>query len=210
VVRFSGLRKFAEIEIKEPPWPVESASRPIDRRIARRLSALRAERGWTLEALAGRTGISRATLSRLERCELSPTAAMLNQLCAQYGWTASRLMAEAEGGPPTVVRAAEQVTWKDPETGYVRRVLSPPHPSLKGELVEVWLPAGSSVCYDVSPLPGLEHHLWMLDGVLSLEIEGAGFRLEKGDCVRYVLSGESRFVCGKKRPARYLISMVHA
>jgi transcriptional regulator with XRE-family HTH domain len=185
------------------------SSEPIDRRMARRLASLRAERGWTLEALAGSTGISRATLSRLERCELSPTATMLNKLCAQYGWTASRLMAESESGPPTVVRLEEQVTWKDPETGYVRRVLSPPHSNLKGELVEIWLPPSSSVAYDVSPLPGLEHHLWMLDGVLSLEIEGTGFRLEKGDCVRYVLSGSSRFVCGSKRPARYLLAMVH-
>jgi quercetin dioxygenase-like cupin family protein len=118
-------------------------------------------------------------------------------------------MAEAESGPPTVVRSGEQVTWKDPETAYVRRVLSPPHPNLKGELVEVWLPTGSSVSYDVSPLPRLEHHLWMLEGVLSLEIEGTGFRLEKGDCLRYVLSGSSRFVCGSKRPALYLVAIVH-
>jgi transcriptional regulator with XRE-family HTH domain len=208
VVHFSILRKSTKIEIVE--WNGHpDASEPIDRRIAGRLAALRAERGWTLAALAERTGISRATLSRLERCELSPTATMLNMLCSQYGWTASRLMAEAESAPPTVVRAAEQVIWKDPGTGYVRRVLSPPRPNLKGELVEVWLPAGSSVSYDTSPLPRLEHHLWMLDGVLSLEIEGAGFRLEKGDCVCYVLSGPSRFVCGGKRPARYLVSIVH-
>lgn len=176
--------------------------------MARRLAALRAERGWTLEDLAGRTGISRATLSRLERGELSPTATMLNKLCAQYGWTASRLMADAESGPPTVVRAGEQVARTDPETGYVRRVLSPPHPSLKGELVEVCLPAGATVSYDVSPVPGLEHHLWMLEGALTLEIDGTEFQLEKGDCVRYVLSGPSRFACGKKQPARYVISMV--
>lgn len=87
--------------------------------MSRRLAALRAERGWTLEDLAERAGISRATLSRLERCELSPTATMLNTLCAQYGWTASRLMAEAESGPPMVVRAAEQVSRTDPDSGYV-------------------------------------------------------------------------------------------
>src|SRR5581483_6973034 len=84
----------------------------LERRIAQRLAALRAERAWTLEQLAARTGMSRATLSRLERGELSPTASMLNTLCAQYGWTASRLMAEAETGPPTIVPAAEQIIWK--------------------------------------------------------------------------------------------------
>ena len=204
----SILRKSTEIEIEETAENA-AAFESVERRMARRLAALRAERGWTLEILAGRTGLSRATLSRLERGELSPTATMLNRLCAQYGWTASRLMAEAESGPPTLVPAAEQITWKDPESGYVRRVVSPPHPNLKGELVEVWLPAGATVSYDVSPLPGLEHHLWMLDGVLSLEIEGTLFRLEKGDCLRYVLSGPSRFRCGGRRPARYLVSLVH-
>lgn len=176
--------------------------------MARRLAALRAERGWTLETLAARSGISRATLSRLERCELSPTAAMLNKLCNQYGWTASRLMAEAETGPPTVVRAAEQVEWTDPESGYVRRVLSPPHPHLKGELVEVRLPAGSEVSYDVSPVPGLEHHLWVLEGAFSLEIDGTQYHLEPGDCLRYVLAGPSRFR-GGARSARYVIAFVH-
>ena len=181
----------------------------LDRQIARRLQVLRAAQGWTLDALAAKTGISRATLSRLERGELSATATMLSTLCAQYGWTISRLMAEAENGPPALVRAKEQVIWKDPETGYVRRIVSPPSPHLKGELVEVSLPVGSSITYDVSPLPGLEHHLWMLEGALQLEIEGTVYRLEKGDCVRYVLSGASRFQCLGRRSVRYIISLVH-
>ena len=184
-------------------------SGPLDARIARRLAALRAESGWTLEDVARRTGISRATLSRLERCELSATATMLNTLCAQYGWTVSRLMAEAESGPPTVVRSAEQVIWRDLESGYVRRAVSPPHPSLKGELVEVVLPAGARVSYDVSPVAGLEHHLWVLSGLLTVEVEGTVFRLAKGDCVRYVLSGPSRFQAGSKGSVRYVIAMVH-
>ena len=208
VQSFSKLRNSSKIEILEPAGPSGGGAEPIERRMARRLAALRAERGWTLEDLAGRTAMSRATLSRVERCELSPTATMLNTLCAQYGWTASRLMAEAESGPPTVIRAGEQITWKDPETGYVRRVVSPPHPNLRGELVEVRLPAGAVVSYEVSPVAGLEHHLWMLEGMLTLDVEGTRFRLGTGDCVRYALAGPSRFACGSRRGARYVVAMV--
>jgi transcriptional regulator with XRE-family HTH domain len=204
----SILREHIGLEIPEESGDGEDLS-SLDRQIARRLLALRTERGWTLEALAARTGISRATLSRLERGELSPTATMLSTLCGQYGWTISRLMAEAENGPPALIRAKEQVIWKDPETRYVRRIVSPPDPHLKGELVEVLLPVGAAIVYETSPLPGLEHHLWMLAGVLDLEIEGTAFRLEKGDCLRYVLSGSSRFACRGRRPVRYLISLVH-
>lgn len=190
------------------PHGMERGADLVEKRIANRLAALRAEKAWSLETLAQRTGISRATLSRLERCELSPTAAMLSLLCGQYGWTLSRLMAEAEQKTPSLVRASEQVIWRDPETGYVRRVLSPPHPNLKGELVEVTLPPGSSVSYDASYLPGLEHHLWVLEGSFSLGLGGTEFRLEKGDCVRYVLTGPSKFVCGR-RQTRYVIALVH-
>jgi transcriptional regulator with XRE-family HTH domain len=186
-----------------------AAEHDIERRIAQRLARLRAERGWSLEALADRTGISRATLSRLERSELSPTAAMLGKLCTVYGWTLSRLMAEVETRPPNLVHAAEQPEWKDPESGYRRRVVSPPAPGLRGELVEVRMPAGAAVSFDASPVAGLEHHLWMLEGALSLEVEGSLFRLRAGDCLRYVLAGPTRFQNTGRREARYLVAMVH-
>jgi transcriptional regulator with XRE-family HTH domain len=181
----------------------------IEQRIARRLARLRADRGWSLEQLAGRTAISRATLSRLERAELSPTAAMLGRLCRVYGWTLSRLMAEAETRTPHLVTAAAQMHWSDPETGYRRRIISPPAAGLRGELVEVRIPAGATVAFDAPPVSGLEHHLFMIDGALALEVDGSAFRLRAGDCVRYVLTGASRFTATGKRDARYIVAMVH-
>ena len=68
----------------------------LDRRIAQRLKALRQERGWSLDELAGLAGVSRATLSRLENADVSPTAAVLGKLCAAHGLTMSRLMMMVE------------------------------------------------------------------------------------------------------------------
>ena len=196
----------------EIPITVESFASQgdqIEQRIAQRLARLRAEHGWSLEVLSQRSGISRATLSRLERSELSPTAAMLGKLCTVYGWTLSRLMAEAETKPANLVAASRQFEWKDPESGYTRRIVSPPAPGLRGELVEVRMPAGASVSFDASPLPGLEHHLWMIEGSLNLEVEGTRFELHAGDCLRYVLNGPTHFQGGGRRGARYLVAMVH-
>jgi len=181
----------------------------MERRIANRLAQLRAEHGWSLEALAERTGVSRATLSRLERSELSPTAAMLGKLCTAYGWTLSRLMADAETRPLSLIPAGAQSQWEDPESGYSRRIISPPAPGLRGELVEVRIPSGASVSFETSPLPGLEHHLWMLEGRLHIEVDGSEFDLRHGDCLRYVLNGPTRFEARGKREARYVIAMVH-
>jgi len=70
------------------------------------------------------------------------------------------------------------------------------------------MPAGASVSFDASPIAGLEHHLWMLEGSLTLEVEGSLFRLSAGDCLRYVLAGPTRFQGTGKREARYVIAMV--
>jgi transcriptional regulator with XRE-family HTH domain len=181
----------------------------VERRIAARLGRLRTERGWSLDALAERSGISRATLSRLERGELSPTASMLGRLCTTFGWTLSRLMAEAETRAPSLVPAAQQTVWTDPGTGYRRRIVSPPAPGLRGELVEIRIPGGAVVAYDAAPVPGLEHHLWLLDGALTLEVDGSTFQLRPGDALRYVLNGPSRFTATGRREARYVLGMVH-
>lgn len=181
----------------------------VEQRIAARLGELRRQRSWSLEELSGRSGISRATLSRLERCELSPTAAMLGQLCSVYGWTLSRLISEAEGESPSLVPHGNQETWEDPETRYLRRIVSPPGAELRGELVEVQLPASAVVYFENSPVQRLEHHLWMIEGSLRLELEGASFDLNAGDCLRYVLTGSSKFVCSEKGNARYLVAIVN-
>jgi transcriptional regulator with XRE-family HTH domain len=187
----------------------DSLPDPLEARIAARLARLRAEAGLSLEVLAERSGISRATLSRLERGEASPTAAMLGRLCGLYGRTLSRLMGEVEEAAPEHLAAAAQPVWTDPETGFRRRIVSPPGPGLRGEMLEGRLPPGAAIAYPAAPLPGLEHHLWMLEGALELTVEGAAHRLGAGDCLRYRLHGASRFRCPAGGPAaRYVIAII--
>lgn len=97
-----------------------------DLRLAQRLADLRQQRAWSLEELAQRTGLSRATLSRVERAETSPTASLLNRLCAAYGLTMSRLLSEIEDEPPELLRPQQQPVWVDRASGFHRRSVSPP------------------------------------------------------------------------------------
>ncbi|MFI2609760.1 helix-turn-helix domain-containing protein [Kitasatospora sp. NPDC018619] len=178
-----------------------------DERLAQRLAELRLERGWTLEELARLADVSRSTLSRVERAEVSPTAALLGRLCAVYGWSMSRLLAEVESGPTRLVRAGEQQVWRDESTGFVRRSVSPPHGSLRAEIVEGRLPAGADIAYDRACTPGREHHLWLFEGGLELTVDGAPQRLGPGDCLRYV-SGTSRFRSLGPGEAHYALVVV--
>jgi transcriptional regulator with XRE-family HTH domain len=179
---------------------------PLERRLAMRLAALRAGQGLSLEELAQRTGISRATLSRLERGETSPTAAMLGRLCAVYGWTLSRLMAAAEGQAPALVRLAEQPRWIDPETGFRRRAASPPGAGLRMEMVACELPPGAAVAYPAPPVPGMEQHLLLTTGALHFTHADHGWDLAPGDCLRLTLTGPTRLAAGPSG-AGYLIAI---
>lgn len=180
----------------------------VDDRLAARLAELRAERGWSLGDLADRSGVSRSTLSRAERAEISPTASLLNRLCAVYERTMSQLLSEVEAEPAQLVRAAEQSVWTDSASGFVRRSVSPPHAGLRGELVEGRLQPGADVAYDRPPVPGLEQHIWVLDGTLEVTVQGEPHTLDAGDCLRFRLWGPTRFRCVGERAVRYALVVV--
>ncbi len=180
----------------------------IDRRIAQRLKGLRAERGWSLDELAARSSVSRASLSRLENAEVSPTASVLGKLCAAYGLTISRLMYLVEDDFAPLVRREAQSVWTDRETGFRRGSLSPPAQTLAGEVLECELEAGRRITYDRPPRPGLEHHLLLLAGRLEVTVDGQSHDLQPGDCLRYQLFGPSGFATPEDSAARYLLFMV--
>jgi transcriptional regulator with XRE-family HTH domain len=179
----------------------------LDRQIAQRLKALRSERGWSLDALARSSGVSRATLSRMENAEVSATAAVLGKLCAAYEMTLSRLIRMVEDEFQPLVRAGEQPLWTDPENGFVRRSVSPPARTLAGEALSCRLEPGTEIIYQHPPRAGLEHHLIMTDGALDVSIDGERHRLGPGDCLRYQLHGRSEFRTGSE-PASYFLFMV--
>jgi transcriptional regulator with XRE-family HTH domain len=107
----------------ENMYPDDNA---IDRRIAQRLRALRAERNWSLDDLAQLSNVSRATLSRLENAAVSPTASVLGKLCVAYGLPMSRLMHMVEEDFAPLVPRHAQPLWTDASVGFRRRSVSPP------------------------------------------------------------------------------------
>src|SRR5215204_7368626 len=115
---------------------------PLTSSLAEAVQTARLAQGLSASALAERSGVSRAMIAKVERAEAQPTAALLGRLSAALGMTLSELVTRAEQSDRRLVRAAEQPTWTDPETGYRRRALSPVPGGLL-ELVEVELPDGA-------------------------------------------------------------------
>ncbi|MGV3548755.1 helix-turn-helix domain-containing protein [Rhizobium sp.] len=187
---------------------IDKSAASLDSQIAARLRALRAERNWSLDELARRSEVSRATLSRLENAEVSPTAAVLGRLCAAYGMAMSRLMRMVEEDFAPVVARQSQWLWRDPANGFERRSVSPPNAALAGEVIECSLGPGTRISYPEPSKPGLEHHLVMLEGQLVFTIAGTVHQVTAGDCLRYVLHGATEFATPAETGARYILFMV--
>jgi mannose-6-phosphate isomerase-like protein (cupin superfamily) len=133
---------------------------------------------------------------------------MLGRLCTAYGRTMSQLLAEVEAEPPQVVRAGGQAVWRDARSGYTRRSVSPPHPGLRGEVVEGTLRPGADISYDAPAVPGLEQHIWVLEGRLTVTVGVTEHLLKTGDCLRFRLWDSTRFRCPGSDPVRYILLVV--
>jgi len=160
--------------------------------IARRLRDERARRGWTLDDLAQRAGVSKAMLSKLERSEASPTAALL--------------AADHEPGA-RLVRRHDQPTWRDPATGYLRRQVSPLS-DLPVHLIEVEFPPGAEVAYPAAAFAFIRQAIWVISGTLEF-VEGALLhRLRAGDCLELGPAADCAFRNPGRAPCRYLVAVI--
>ena len=179
-----------------------------DADLAQRLKDLRSEQKWSLDQLAEKSGVSRGTLSRLEKGEVSPTANVLGKLCAAYGLTMSRLIATVEVQFKAHIPLQEQKSWYDSDYSFKRKSVSPPSSHLSAEVIECELISGAEVSYDKSPKLGLEHHLIMQAGELQVTIEDKCYILHDGDCLRYRLSGASMFKARGDTNTKYTLIII--
>ena len=180
----------------------------IDRKLAARLEQLRRLRSLTLDELAEKAGVSRASLSRIERCETSPTASVLGRLAAAFEVPMAELFGMDASGTGALVRAEEQLVWSDRETGFVRRSVSPSQPGYRGTVIEGHLPAGATVAYRSPPLAELEHHLVLLEGKLRVALGTTVHDLCPGDCLRFRLATPNSYHAPGAEAARYLLTVV--
>jgi transcriptional regulator with XRE-family HTH domain len=180
-------------------------------RVAARLKALRAGRGLTLDELAKQSGVSRSMISLIERAESSPTASVLDRLSAAMGVTLASMFAEeTRVDAQPVVRRGEQVAWSDPETGYLRRNLSPPGFPTPIELVEVVLPGGAHVAYDSGFRdPPVDQQVWVIEGAIEVRVGDQVHQLEAGDCLAMRIDRPIGFRNRGVSAARHLVALTN-
>lgn len=176
----------------------------LEQAIGIRIRTLRQEKALTLDDLAAASGVSRAMISRIERAEASPTASLLARICAALGLSLSAFFAE-EGQASPLARRQEQQVWRDPETGYIRRSVSPRAPppmSISSRLNS--RPAHASASPHASA-HGMTQHIWLFDGELEMTAAETVYRLRPGDCLFMPVGEGHVFYNPGNAPARYCV-----
>lgn len=116
----------------------------LNQRIAERVRELRGEQNCSLQELAARSGVSRSMISLIERAESSPTAVVLEKLAAGLNVTLAsffeRPVLSSQRHDHPISRRSEQPEWRDPESGYRRRNVSPAGVRQPLQITEVHFP----------------------------------------------------------------------
>src|SRR5467141_1491363 len=115
------------------------ATPDINARIAGRVRALRADLGLTLDALAAKCDVSRSMISLVERGESSPTAVVLDKIATGLGVPLATLFDDLGASVNPVSRRDDRTPWRDPQSGYLRRNISPANFPSPTRIVEVVL-----------------------------------------------------------------------
>ena len=100
----------------------------VARAIGGRVRHGRNSRGWTLDQLAERSGVSAPMLSQVERGETSPTLMVAERIAAGLELRLSQLLRLDEQGSVTVVRAADRRRGGSDDSGHVFEILTAPLP----------------------------------------------------------------------------------
>jgi transcriptional regulator with XRE-family HTH domain len=187
---------------------MEDNALDLNQRIASRVRALRAAQGLSLADLSGKSGVSRSMISLIERGETSATAVVLDKIAAGLGVTLASLFEEPTGPSPDgpVARRENQPEWRDPASGYVRRVVSPPGEPQPMRIVEVHFPPRARVAFEAGPRDErVYQQIWVLAGEMEVTVGEERYRLREGDCLAMQRVRPTMFHNPTRHAARYAV-----
>ena len=152
--------------------------------VARTMQALRADRGWSLDQLAARSGVSKGVLVALEQGRSNPNLATLARIADAFGVPVTRLV-DISGEPAVLVSEASnaRVLWRGPNggSGAILGATDPPW------AVELWhwtLQPGETFGGDAHAAATREM-IWVTGGVLTLTVAGERHEVGAGQCARF-------------------------
>jgi mannose-6-phosphate isomerase-like protein (cupin superfamily) len=105
-----------------------------------------------------------------------------------------------------VSRRDDRTTWRDPESGYVRRNISPANFSSPIQIVEIVLPAGARVAYETGARDvSIHQQIWVQEGSIEMTLGSMTYHLAEDDCLAMRLNEPTAFCNRTRSAARYIV-----
>jgi len=166
--------------VSKPP-PAEA----IHQHLGSRVKHLRGARGWSLEALANASGVSRSMLSQIEREQANPTLAVTLRIARAFGLSLGELL-EMPGAASTVtvIRADDHNYHYRSDKDCRIRTLSPLNLEKDVEFYEIRLQAGGAL-RSAPHFEGTREFLTVQKGRVRVESAGDVEELIPGDSASY-------------------------
>ena len=156
--------------------------RAVGAAVARNLADFRRRRGFSLEQLAQRSGVSKGMLVQIEQGRTNPSIATLCRVANALGVAVARFVEVGEAPTVRLVRASEApVLWRGAGDGFARLLVGSDAP----DCVELWewrIAPGDAFAGAAHPA-GTRELLHVLEGELELDLDQARQRVGGRDSV---------------------------
>lgn len=153
--------------------------------IGGKVAKARAERGWSLQQLATRAGLSPAAVHKIEKQGITPTVATLMKIAAALGKSVGYFIEESDPlRPITVVRSDERATLYTSKRGLTLRNISGRYGPFFVAGAEAVVEPGA----DSGPVPMShpgEELVLLLDGQMTFVIDDEVYDLWEGDSIHF-------------------------
>jgi len=173
--------------------------------IGPRIRALRDAMELSLRELGERTGVSAPMLSQVERGETSPTLSVASKIAAGLELSLSQLLRLDEADHLVVLRRGDRRARR--RDGHEVEELTPPLPGQRADVSMHKLKAGSATGGAADPPlhePGSRETAVVLEGTLTLFIDGERHELREGDSVTFDADLPHHFENESAEPTRFL------
>lgn len=165
--------------------PSPGTAEQLTAAVAARVRGLRAARGWSLDELAGRSGVSKGMLVQVEAARTNPSLGTLCRISDAFGVTMSLLLEPPTDRAVHLARVADAPQlWSGPAGGS-GRLLGGVGDANVAELWTWQLSAGE-VHGSPDHAPGTRELIHVLSGELTVIVDGTPYVVPAGHTIDYL------------------------
>jgi transcriptional regulator with XRE-family HTH domain len=159
-----------------------TATPDITGALARTVLSLRTERGWSLDQLAARSGVSKGVLVAVEQARSNPNLATLARISDAFGVPVTRLV-DVSAASEVRITGPGRDLWHGPGGGTGTIIAATP-PPWAAELWRWTLQPGEHYGGD-GHAAAIRELAWVESGALTLTVAGTNYELTAGQCAQF-------------------------